>query len=92
MSTVTTTSTTARRTSCNVTRQQFTSTAKSVTVTIANQPLAASPKQFSTGSMGWFANGKVSLVVDGQPVMCQVSLNITVIGSKDLPSSTPDGQ
>jgi hypothetical protein len=84
--------TTTRKTTCPVTRQQFTSTAKPLTVNINNQPLTASPKQFSTGSIGFFANGKVQVTVDGVPVMCQVSMNITVIGSKDLPSSTPDAQ
>jgi hypothetical protein len=77
-----------RKTTCAITRQQYTANAKPVTVAINNQPLSASPKQFSTGSMGWFANGKVSLIVDGIPVQCQVSLNITVIGSKDLPFDT----
>ena len=81
--------TTARKTACPVTRQQFTANAKPVTVTIAGQPLAASPKQFSTGSVGFFANGKVTVVIDSAPVQCQVSVNITVIGSKDLPSSSP---
>ena len=87
MSTATPTSTVngTRKTSCPVTRQQFTANAKPLTVAINNQPLSSSPKQFSTGSMGWFANGKVQVVIDGVPVMCQVSTNITVIGSKDLP-------
>ena len=82
---------TARKTTCPVTRSQFTSTAKALTVAIANQPLSASPKQFSTGSFGFYANGKVTVVVDGVPVQCQVSLNVTVIGSKELPleSSAP---
>jgi hypothetical protein len=79
---------TARKTSCPVSRAQFTSTAKALTVAISGQPLSASPKQFSTGSFGFYANGKVTIVVDGQPVQCQVSLNITVIGSKDLRDAT----
>jgi hypothetical protein len=93
MATATATST-VRKTSCPVTRQQFSSTAKALTVAISGQPLAASPKQFSTGSFGFYANGKVSVLVDGVPVQCQVSLNITVIGSKDLPqdASTPEVQ
>jgi hypothetical protein len=75
------------KTACPITRNQFTTAAKPVVVNIANQPLNASPKQFSTNSVGWFANGKVSLLVDGVPCMCQVSLNITVIGSKELPEA-----
>jgi hypothetical protein len=94
MSTVTTTS--KPRTTCPVSRQQFTSTAKPVAVNIQGQVLSAAVKQFSTGSMGWFANGKVVVEVDGVPVACQVSLNITAIGSKELPEApmtiTPEVQ
>jgi len=91
MSTATATSpvNSTRKTQCPVSREQFSTHAKPVTVAINNQPLSSSPKQFSTGSMGWFANGKVQVVIDGIPVMCQVSTNITVIGSKDLPNSSP---
>ena len=88
----TVTTTTARKTCCPVTREKFTAHAKPVTVAISNQPLSASPKQFSTGSMGWFANGKVTVVIDGVPVLCQVGLNVTVIGSKELPAQEPVGQ
>ena len=94
MSVVTTTS--KPRTTCPVSRQQFTATAKPVTVNIGEQALSASVKQFSTGSMGWFANGKVTVLVDGVPVQCQVSMNITAIGSKELPEApttiTPEVQ
>lgn len=44
--------------------------------------IVAEKREFSTGSVGWNGNGKVTLMVDGKPVRCQVSLNVTVIGSK----------
>ena len=79
--------TTTRKTSCPVTRTQFTSKAKDLPVSISGQPIQAVVKQFSTQSFGWYANGKVTITVDGVPCLCQVGLNITVIGSKDLPGA-----
>ena len=89
MSSTTTTATSTpatRKTTCPITREQFNAHAAASTpaVQIAGQALMVAAKQFSTGSMGYFANGKVQVVINGIPVMCQVGLNITVIGSKDL--------
>ena len=46
-------------------------------------------REFSTGSFGWYVNGKASIVVDGKPIQCQVGMNITVVGSKELPRPNP---
>src|SRR5262249_1201526 len=96
-----TTNATTRTTTCTLARAQFAGTAKPVTVAINTHQLSASPKEFSTGSCGWYANGKVQMVVDGMPVQCQVSLSVTVIGSKRVAQgsdesmqaaiSTPEG-
>lgn len=75
----------ARKTTCPITRAQFRDKAKPVTVTIAGVPLQADTKEFSTGSIGWFLNGKTMLEVDGTPVSVQISLSMTVVGSKELP-------
>ena len=47
--------------------------------------MTAAVKEFSTGSLGWNINDKLQLEVDGKPVTVQVGLNLTIIGSKDLP-------
>ena len=73
------------KTSCPITRAQFRTGAKPVTVTINGAPLLADPKEFSTGSLGWFLNGKTVIEVDGVPVSVQIGLNMTVVGSKELP-------
>jgi hypothetical protein len=73
------------KTSCPITRRQFREKAKSVTVTINNVPLLAEVKEFSTGSLGWYLNGKVSIEIDGTPVSVQIGLNLTIVGSKELP-------
>jgi len=49
-----------------------------LSITIAEQVVSASFREFRTGSKGWYGAGKV--VVDG--VKCQVSCNVIVIGSK----------
>jgi len=41
------------------------------------------PREFSSGSFGWFASEKVSIPVGGTRVRCQMSVNLTVIGSKN---------
>jgi hypothetical protein len=42
----------------------------------------ASPKTFSTGSSGWYYSGKVQLLCGEEYLTCQVSLCLTVVGSK----------
>lgn len=45
-------------------------------------------REFSTGSIGYNANGKAELCIDGQHyVQMQIGANITVVGSKELPKA-----
>lgn len=74
----------AKKTTCPITRDQF-KHAKPVTVQINDQKLIADPKSFSTGSLGWYLNAKVTLEVDGVPVQAQIGMNLTIVGSKELP-------
>ena len=84
------------KTTCPVSRQQFRTKAQPVTVTINNTPFQAVVKEFSTGSLGWYLNSKINLVVDGVSVPVQIGLNLTIVGSKELPkdggSSSADSQ
>jgi hypothetical protein len=75
----------AKKTSCPISREQFRTSAKPVTVTINGVPLAADPKEFSTGSLGWYLNGKTMIEIDGVPVSVQIGMNLTIVGSKELP-------
>ena len=75
----------AKKTSCPVTRADFREKAKPVLVNINGVPLQADVKEFSTGSLGWYLNGKTSLTVGGKSVPVQIGLNLTIVGSKDLP-------
>ena len=74
------------KTTCPVTREQFRANAKPVTVTINGVPHSAVVKEFSTGSFGWYLNGKTTVEVDGVPVSVQIGMNMTVVGSKELPA------
>ena len=58
---------------------------KAVEVIINGTTMLAEPKEFSTGSLGWFLNGKTVIEVNGVKVTVQVGLNMTIVGSKELP-------
>jgi hypothetical protein len=73
------------KTNCPISRAQFRAKAKPVSVTINNVPLQAVVKEFSTGSLGWNLNGKTMIDIDGTPVSVQIGLNLTIVGSKELP-------
>lgn len=70
---------------CPITRTDFREHAKPMQVTINNVPLIAEVKEFSTGSLGWNLNGKTTIEINGTPVSVQIGLNMTLVGSKDLP-------
>ena len=40
----------------------------------------AEVKEFSTGSLGWYLNGKTTIDVDGTPVSVQIGMNLTIVG------------
>ncbi|OWK46966.1 hypothetical protein [Fimbriiglobus ruber] len=80
-----------KKTSCQVTREQFRKGAKAVTVVINGIPQIAEVKEFATGSLGWYLNGKTMIEIDGTPVSVQIGLNLTIVGSKDLPADAAQG-
>jgi hypothetical protein len=52
-------------------------------VAINGQEMLAEVKSFSTGSFGWYLNGKIVATIDGKPVSVQIGMNLTVVGSKE---------
>ena len=42
-------------------------------------------------SFKWFVNGKTLIDVGGKQVSVQIGLNLTIVGSKDLPKDAPPG-
>lgn len=81
----------AKKTTCPISRSEFRDTAKPVTVTINGVPLQAEVKEFSTGSLGWYLNGKMTVDVGGTPVSVQIGMNMTIVGSKEVPQEQPIG-
>jgi hypothetical protein len=68
---------------CPLSKTQFIEKAEPVKLVINGQELLADKKEFSTGSFGWYYNGKVNVMVDGKLLSVQVGMNLTVVGSKE---------
>jgi hypothetical protein len=68
---------------CPLSKTQFIDKAEPVKVVVNGQELIADKREFSTGSFGWYYNGKINITVDGKPLSIQVGLNLTVVGSKE---------
>lgn len=73
------------KSSCPVRRAEFLELAQPVELKINEIPMHAEVKEFSTGSLGWYLNSKVNLKVGEKIVTVQVGVNLTVVGSKELP-------
>jgi hypothetical protein len=77
------------KTSCPITRSEFQTQAVPLEVIINGQHHQALVKEFKTGSLGWFLNGKATADIGGKKVQVQIGLNLTIIGSKELPQDRP---
>jgi hypothetical protein len=73
------------KTVCPVTREEFKSQAPTLEIVIGERKFKATPREFSTGSLGWYVNDKMEVEISGKPVLIQLGLNLTVVGSKELP-------
>ena len=71
------------KTACPVSLTQFTEKAEPLKVVINGQEMLAEVKTFSTGSFGWYMNGKTVVTVDGKAISVQIGMNMTVVGSKE---------
>jgi hypothetical protein len=77
--------------SCPVSRAEFRESAQAVKIEINGVTHMAEVKEFSTGSFGWYLNGKSVIDVGGKQVSVQIGMNLTVVGSKDLPKDSESG-
>ena len=78
----------ANKTTCPISRADFVAKAEPLKIDINGFPMIAEPREFSTGSFGWYVNGKASQVVDGKTVSVQVGINLIVVGSKENKEKT----
>jgi len=77
---------------CPVTRAEFRDHAQPTKVEINGVAMMAEVKEFSTGSFGWYLNGKTVIEINGKQVSVQIGMNLTVVGSKDLPKDESKGE
>lgn len=70
---------------CPISRQLFRDAAKPIPISIGGQTVVAGVKEFGTGSFGFYANGKVVMEIGGVAHTFQLGMNLTAVGSKDLP-------
>lgn len=71
------------KSSCPLSLSQFLEKATPLKITVNGQDMLAEVKSFSTGSFGWYLNGKTVIGVDGKAVSVQIGMNLTVVGSKE---------
>jgi hypothetical protein len=80
------------KTTCPISRADFLEKAKPLTIDLGGFPVTAEPREFSTGSFGWYVNAKAPLEVDGKKLSVQVGMNLIVVGSKEAPKIEPKGE
>jgi hypothetical protein len=73
------------KSACPLSLAQFLEKAEPLKITINGQDMLAEVKSFSTGSFGWYLNGKTVISVDGKAVSVQIGMNLTLVGSKEAP-------
>lgn len=67
---------------CAVTKYDFTSSAVPLEIVVNGIPLYADPKQFKTGSFGYYFSGKVNVKLpNGKVVPIQCGFNMIVVNS-----------
>jgi hypothetical protein len=81
----------AKKSTCPISRAEFNKSAQTLIIKVGDREFKAVPKNFSTGSLGWNVNEKMTVNIGGTDVTVQVGMNLTIVGSKDLPpdSDTP---
>ena len=67
---------------CAISKSDFLASAKPLEITINGVPMLAEVKEFSTGSFGFFLNGKMSVKIGEKSVPVQIGANFTVVNSK----------
>lgn len=80
------------KTVCPISRADFLAKAEPLKIDLGGFPMVAEPREFSTGSFGWYVNGKASQVVDGKTLSVQVGMNLIVVGSKEQKAAEGGGE
>lgn len=75
---------------CPLSREEFRLAAKGLRCRFGDKEIVVDPKEFGSGSLGWFTNEKFVLEVGGIPAKVQATVSVTLIGSKNLPKEDND--
>ena len=67
------------KTTCPISRADFLAKAESLKIDLGGFPLTAEPREFSTGSFGWYVNAKAPITVDGKTIQVQVGDRKSVV-------------
>lgn len=73
---------------CPISKADFLSNAESLVMDIESTPIAMNPKEFAPGSFGWNGSGRIKVPVSGHELSVQVSVNATVLKSKEAPEKS----
>ncbi len=73
------------KTTCPISREDFKAKAEPLRFDLAGSQIIAVPREFSTGSFGWYVSGKAPVTVDGKTLTVQIGMNLIVVGSKEIP-------
>lgn len=79
-----------KKTTCPVSREQFQEKAKPLSLDVDGTKIILNTKEFKgkkgevdgTGSLGWFNNDKITVMVDGVACKAQANISIVLVGSK----------
>jgi len=75
-----------KKTVCPISREEFRKHAPPMLpVTLNGATLVAVKKEFETRSLGYNVNARYTLEIAGKAVEFQVGMNVTAVGSKELP-------
>jgi hypothetical protein len=69
---------------CRISRQQFRVNAQPLSCKIGDILMSAGPRQFSSGTLGWYGRGESEIEIDGTPVDVKIQVQVWVNKSKEL--------
>lgn len=67
--------------------EMFLANAEPIEIDVGGTKMVALPRTFLSGSVGFYCGQKVTIMVGGKPIILQVGVTLTVVGSK--PTATP---
>jgi len=67
-----------------VTRAEFEGSADVLKLKVDKTTIELEPREFKTGSLGWYAKDRIPMMVNGKKVLCMAQFQLVAIGSKEV--------